>query len=149
MINDVTINLDLSDKNAQRTYSCPENACFIATFENSPKEVIASSCILIGEEKNSYCHAKILPLKNNPKEALITRVGTLPKYHGMGAGRAVVQACVDFARSKNVKTIKLATSSAQHEAINLYKSIGFQITKKHALYDIFGFYELILELDLS
>ena len=137
---------DISFKYANQVYSKENNGYFIATSPSSPDNlVIATAAILIDEDKNVY--REIMP-RLSENEALLTRVGVLPSFHGKGAGRAVVQACIDFAAKKNVKQIKLVTSSSQIAAISLYESLGFRIAQIQEFLPVFRFRKIIMELKL-
>ena len=136
---------DLSYKWAENVYSKENNAFFVASSENT---VIATSGILIEEDKNIF-REPLCPRLDDQREALITRVGVLPEFQGKGAGRAVVQACIDFAKSKNVKVVKLVTTSSQEAAISLYKSLGFKITKVEEFVPMFDFHKFLMVLVLE
>jgi len=149
-IKSVVTESDISFKWANQVYSKEKNALFIANKTNSNELVIASAALLIGEEKNSKIiigpEIELLELSEN--QGLLTHVGVLPKYFGNGYGKAIVKACIEFAKSKNVKTIKLCTSSSQLEAISLYKSLGFKITVVKELIPLLGFKVMAMELIL-
>ena len=143
-------NTDISHKWASKIYSKNENAMFaLTTFnKNNRLECVAMSAILIGEEKNFYRDDHLLS-ELSENQALLTRVGVLPMCHGRGMGKTVVQACIEFAKLNDVKTIKLTTSSPHSAAICLYKSLGFEITKVKDLIPILGFKKMAMELNLE
>ena len=149
IIKDTISNLDLSLKMGNRVYGKENNGMFIATPSNSENLVIAMSCILIEEEKNLYRECSLPALSSDHSEGLITRVSVLPEYQGMGAGRAVVKCCIDFARNKKVKVVKLITTSSQEVAVSLYKSLGFKTTNIIESMSVFGFSKIIMELNLD
>ena len=149
-ISRVVTDSDISFKWANQVYSKEKNAIFIANLNNSKDElVIASAAMIIGEEKNSKImigEETVGELSEN--QGLLTHVGVLPKYFGNGYGRSVVKACIEFAKTNSVKTIKLCTSSSQLEAVSLYKSFGFKITTVHELVPILGLKIMVMELNL-
>jgi GNAT superfamily N-acetyltransferase len=152
-INHINAHLDLSHKWASQIYDKENNAMFTAVpldSSNKNELVVAHAAILVGKENNEIT-SQIIPdfsdIKNDT-QALITRVGVLPHYHGKGIGRDVVQACIEFAKLKNVKTIKLTTSSSQMAAVGLYKSLGFKIVAVETVVAVFRFEKIKMELNL-
>ena len=62
--------------------------------------LIASAMVLNGEGDAGYEHAP-WRVTAEPDEVLVVHVlGTLPAYHGRGFARAMVEACIDVARSQ-------------------------------------------------
>lgn len=147
-ISDTITNLDISARHGKHVYSKENNGLFVAVPSNSDQKcVIAMAIILIDDEKNVYREISLPMLDSHT--GLITRVSVLPEYQGKGAGRAVVQACIDFAIEKHLKCIKLVTTSSQEAAVSLYKSLGFKITKTIETVPSFGFNKIIMELNLA
>ncbi|CAF1013936.1 unnamed protein product [Brachionus calyciflorus] len=135
---------DLSDKLANGFYSKDNNAFFIAyTPEN---EIASMAAILIDEEKH-VCAEEWIP-RLEKDEALLLRVATVPKFQGKGAAKAVLQACFNFAKEKNVKRIKLTQTNKQIPAYKLYKKLGFRTTRKNMIYNYIYFYIRLMEKEL-
>jgi GNAT superfamily N-acetyltransferase len=96
-------------------YSKPNGRLLLALFEGEP-----AGCVALREIDVETCEMK--------------RMYVYTKFHGNGLGRALSEKIVAEARIIGYKTIKLDTSFRQIEALNLYKSIGFSVTKPY--YDL-------------
>lgn len=58
---------------------------------------------------------------------MIGNVAVVPKVRGRGVGRSLVQACIDLARERSGDWIALQVRSDNAIALNLYRSLGFQV----------------------
>lgn len=56
----------------------------------------------------------------------IRLLGIDPKFRGLGAGRALTQACIDLARDKGHAQVILHTTQAMRLAWGLYERMGFR-----------------------
>ncbi|QDT26898.1 ribosomal-protein-alanine N-acetyltransferase [Gimesia panareensis] len=59
----------------------------------------------------------------------IQNVGITPKHRGLGLGRALVTKCLIGFREAGVKRAYLEVTAENEPAINLYRSIGFRLTR--------------------
>jgi GNAT superfamily N-acetyltransferase len=59
----------------------------------------------------------------------IQNVGITPKHRGLGLGRALVTKCLIGFREAGVKRAYLEVTADNEPAINLYRSIGFRLTR--------------------
>ncbi|MCR9232547.1 GNAT family N-acetyltransferase [Gimesia chilikensis] len=59
----------------------------------------------------------------------IQNVGITPKHRGLGLGRALVTKCLLGFREAGVKRAYLEVTAENEPAINLYRSIGFRLTR--------------------
>lgn len=55
----------------------------------------------------------------------LTKMAVDPAFQGKGISNALMDACIEFARSKSAKTIFLETNSKLPVAIRLYHKFGF------------------------
>lgn len=56
----------------------------------------------------------------------IRLLGIDPRFRGLGAGRALTQACIDLARDKGHAQVILHTTQAMRRAWDLYERMGFR-----------------------
>jgi DNA-binding MarR family transcriptional regulator/predicted GNAT family N-acyltransferase len=77
---------------------------------------IIGTCAALKTDKNTYELAKMAVTK---------------KSQGKQAGRKLALAVIGFAWSKKAKYVTLLTSNKLVEAVNLYKSLGFQIINEN------------------
>lgn len=59
----------------------------------------------------------------------VQNVGITPKHRGMGLGRALVNKCLIGFREAGMKRVYLEVTADNEPAINLYRSIGFRLTR--------------------
>ncbi|CAF0823229.1 unnamed protein product [Brachionus calyciflorus] len=136
---------DISFKLANKTYSKEENAFFIAFSQKN--EVMAFGGILLDEEKHLSTESWVPRLKKN--EAILVRVAGSLKHRGKGAGKAVIQECINFAKSKNISCVKMTVSNRFIVANgNKYKKLGFNVTDKNVLSKCFNWIVYLMELKL-
>ena len=53
-------------------------------------------------------------------------MAVLPKYQGLKIGQQLMHFCIEFAKSKDWKSITLYSHRKLVPAINLYKKVGFK-----------------------
>lgn len=75
----------------------------------------------VSEEVMACC--MITPLSNDEWE--IAKFAAKVQYKGRGAGAAVLQACIDYAKQKQIKKLVIVTNSKCQAAIHLYRKAGF------------------------
>ena len=141
-INYIETKSDLTFQNAHKIYSKDKNAFFAAYASND--KLISIGGILIDEEKQLYKEKYMTDLKDN--EAILVRIATVPQFQGKGASKAIVNKCIDFAKNKRIKCIKLSQTNKQKAAYCFYKKLGFRTTKTFMLIKIINFY--LRQMDL-
>lgn len=55
-----------------------------------------------------------------------------PEARGVGLGRRLFEAAMDFCRARAVGTVFLWTAAGLPAAAHLYRSVGFRLTEEHA-----------------
>lgn len=68
---------------------------------------------------------------------------------GKGAGTACLKACIEYAKEKNVPRIVIFTNTKCHEALHLYRKMGFKEIKVDKKDIQFERVDIVFELDLS
>ena len=56
----------------------------------------------------------------------LSKMSVLPKYQGLKIGEKLMHFCIEFAKSKDWKSITLYSHRKLVPAINLYKKVGFK-----------------------
>jgi GNAT superfamily N-acetyltransferase len=67
--------------------------------------------------------ALLLPVEDGIAE--VRRLFVRPALRGQGIGRALMQAAIDTAQKAGHHTLRLETLEAMHEAMALYRRLGF------------------------
>jgi ribosomal protein S18 acetylase RimI-like enzyme len=57
---------------------------------------------------------------------VIGNVATQPAYRNRGIGRAVVEACIQYAAARGARYVALQADVTNHPALHLYEKLGFQ-----------------------
>lgn len=105
-------------------------------FGPSDAEVTAMSHHYLAENRSLYLVATvdgkvvggagIAPFLDLQEVCELKKLFLLPETRGLGIGKALTRACLDFARSQNYKHCYLDTLSTMQTAIRLYESVGFE-----------------------
>jgi ribosomal protein S18 acetylase RimI-like enzyme len=61
-----------------------------------------------------------------PGAAHIRMLGVSPEYQGLGAGKALLQACIDYCRRDHIPVLGLRTTAVMASAQRLYEKLGFR-----------------------
>jgi len=71
-----------------------------------------------------------IAIVHQPKEEAQLRWFLLdPAFRGLGIGKKLLNDAVAFCREKEFKNVFLLTTSLQNTALEMYKKVGFQLTK--------------------
>ncbi|HEY97267.1 MAG TPA: GNAT family N-acetyltransferase [Dehalococcoidia bacterium] len=100
----------------------------------SPEQVI----LVCDDEKIvGYCWVELVPSADvsGEQQGLIHMLGADPDYQRRGVGRKVLMAGLAYLMKKGVKTASLSVDSANHSAVNLYRSIGFVRQARNLWYE--------------
>jgi ribosomal protein S18 acetylase RimI-like enzyme len=66
----------------------------------------------------------IVPLQDGTCE--LVKLAVSPAARGLGIGRRLVKACLDYAREKGLSRVVLLSNSQLRPAIHLYQALGFR-----------------------
>lgn len=88
-------------------YARPEGRLLLALVDGG-----AAGCVALKSLGEHDCEMK--------------RMFVLPRFHGLGVGRALAERVVDEARAAGYRSMWLDTSVRQVEALGLYRSLGFE-----------------------
>lgn len=58
-----------------------------------------------------------------------------PAFRGLGIGKKLLTDTVDFCREKKFKNVFLLTTSLQDKALQMYKMMGFEVTKSEEVHE--------------
>jgi L-phenylalanine/L-methionine N-acetyltransferase len=79
-------------------------------------------------------NAGVYPVSENPREKHVCGVGIsiMDSYQGRGVGRALMNACLDYAdKWANYSRVQLTVHADNARAIKLYESLGFVAEGRH------------------
>jgi ribosomal protein S18 acetylase RimI-like enzyme len=108
-------------------YAPRNGRLLIATEDEAP-----AGCVALRRIEGDICEMKRLYVR--------------PAFRGTGLGRKLATAVIDAARQIGYATMRLDTLSSMHEAIGLYRSLGFVPTAPYRHNPVCGalFFELAL-----
>lgn len=73
--------------------------------------------------------ATIQGLGKSPTMGAVQNVGVIPEHRGLGLGRALVLQSLAGFRSTGLKRVYLEVTAENTQAVALYQSIGFKLTR--------------------
>jgi len=77
----------------------------------------------------SHDCATIQGLARTKQLGAIQNVGVVPEHRGFGLGRAIVLQCLAGFRDSGLTRVYLEVTSSNAPAVELYRSIGFRLTR--------------------
>ncbi|QNM86247.1 GNAT family N-acetyltransferase [Polaribacter pectinis] len=93
---------------------------------SNPKEYILDTGGFIFCARYNSEIVGVVALINQKTFFELSKMAVLPKYHGKKIGLQLMNYCIEFAKSKQWKSITLYSHRTLVPAINLYKKIGFK-----------------------
>ena len=94
-------------------------------LSNPQKYVIDSGGFIFLAKYNNEI-VGIVALINQKTFFELSKMAVLPKYQGLKIGEKLMHFCIEFAKSKDWKSITLYSHRKLVPAINLYKKVGFK-----------------------
>lgn len=82
--------------------------------------------VLVGSVAYARHGSAYAEITRGPEEAAFRMLAVLPEARGHGAGRALVLACLDRARSAGMRRIVISTETGMQTAQRLYYGLGFR-----------------------
>ena len=92
---------------------------------SNPKEYVINPGGFIFFAKYENEIVGVVSLINQKTFFELSKMAILPKYQGLKIGKLLMDYCIEFAKSKDWKSITLYSHRTLVPAINLYKKIGF------------------------
>lgn len=109
-------------------------------FGPSDNEVLAMSHHYNNVDRSLYLVAKIngnivggcgiAPFNQSTNYCELKKLFLLPESRGLGLGRKLTEACLEYAKSKGFAHCYLDTLSNMEQAISLYEQLGFEHLSK-------------------
>ncbi len=112
---------------------------------------VAETAVEQGPVGYSMLTAPDLPIPNpKPSDIELKRIYLLSRFHGSGAGRLLLEAAIDGARTLAAGRIFLGVYGQNARAIAFYQRNGFQVVGKRTFQMGFNIFDdLVLGRDLS
>lgn len=91
-----------------------------------------------------------LPVEPQPGDIELKRIYVFSRFHGSGAGKALMQASIDHARELGASRLLLGTYEGNGRAIGFYKKVGFEtIGTRQFLVGGTYYDDIVMGLDLT
>jgi GNAT superfamily N-acetyltransferase len=99
--------------------------------EHNKVDYLKDVVVILKDNKPVACGA----LKEYDQESVeLKRIFVVKESRKQGLGRVVINKLEEFAAQKGYRSVVLETGIKQHEAINLYRSIGYRVTENYGPY---------------
>jgi len=94
-------------------------------LDNPLKSVIEPGGQIFFAIKEGVAIGTVAMIPYGEKSFELAKMAVAPEARGYGVGDRLMEACVDFARSRGAASIILESNTKQEAAINLYRKFGF------------------------
>ncbi len=81
-------------------------------------------------EKNGRRLGSIFCVRQSPQTAKLRLFLLVPEARGLGLGKQLLEACMEYARSRGYRRMELWTHKSHNAACALYAKYGFEITSE-------------------
>lgn len=113
----------------ESTFSNEFESYVIKTFYNFLENYSPENDRLWVAEYDSKIIGCIAIVHNNENEAQLRWFLSDPSFRGLGIGKKLLNDAIEFCRERKFKSVFLLTTDKQEKAVEMYKSIGFELTK--------------------
>lgn len=100
-------------------------AADIKTLEN-PEQIIADGGVVLFARFDGRIIGTCALLNKGERVFELAKMAVDEAYQGLGAGRLLLNACIEKARAKGARQVTLETNTKLAAAVNMYRSAGFQ-----------------------
>lgn len=90
-------------------------------------ELAALEYVVVAEHEGSVRGLAAVKIEVWNNRAVIWHLYVAPEYKGIGIGRALIEACDQYARSVNARCLWLETQTINYPAIQFYHKMGFEL----------------------
>ncbi|XP_005071276.1 N-acetyltransferase 8-like [Mesocricetus auratus] len=110
------------------------NMCLHTDLADITKSYLSDlgSCFLVAETEGQVVGlAAARPVQDaslKRKQLLLFHLSVSSQHRGQGIAKALIRAVLQFARNQGYSDVVLRTSMLMHDAVTLYKGMGFQKT---------------------
>lgn len=101
-------------------------------YEKCQSHYIPEGCIFLTKGGVDIGYGQLIKKES---KIYIVNFGILPKFRGLGYGKALLTHLLSLAQGLNVSNIYLKCDEENRDALNLYKSQGFQIVAVYYEYE--------------
>lgn len=95
------------------------------TFNNIEKDIIEKDGEIFFCQVDNEIAGTVAMIKTNETTYELAKMAVDKKFQGMKLSNLLMEACIDFAKSKKAKKIFLVSNTKLSPAINLYKKFNF------------------------
>jgi mycothiol synthase len=96
-----------------------------AAPEFDPRDILLVARADDPERPVAFCRTRLYPA-DRPPYGEVKLIGVLPRWRGLGLGRALLRWGVRHLQGRDVPTIALAVSAANEHALRMYEAHGFR-----------------------
>lgn len=93
---------------------------------NNIEQIIAAEAMIYFALEADTVIATCMVMPKNNQVWEICKLATDENYQGRGAGAAVLEACMNYAKNRGAKKLLIVTNTILSAAMHLYEKVGFR-----------------------